>query len=308
MQKAIHDPAFALYSPLSSLEPQDKGAWDVVKSEGIARVVAIFASVFAAVDALVHFLAGTYKGISLLTRKVCCLDYSSFNTSDIYAHFQRASWFVLVTIIGSAVSVILPSAFSPSSIAHCSMREAVFSSADQAKPVIATDSLSTCVGVAGYDRTHKLGFVVHFPTETEVETNGDEILKTMQNLVKGEIRSPVEIHLRGGISGLSEPCVNAIKKWVSSSAEKGCPMQIVSEKTLLIELTSMCSLALDTRNGAISSYDREKDRHAISKKKIKNQAEFDSILTEVMMQEISAGSKIKIITPLNRRSSALSAT
>lgn len=85
--------------------------WYGIQSEVIARVVAVFASVFAAADVCVHLSSGLYKGASLLGRKLCCLEASSYSSSVVRAHFRQAMKFAGLTVIGSIAGVIWPGIF-----------------------------------------------------------------------------------------------------------------------------------------------------------------------------------------------------
>lgn len=291
METMSQGPILALRTPLCSVEPHKKWlVWDAIKAGVVARVAAVFISVFAAVDASVHLLTGVYKESSLLFRNICHLTPSSYSEEEIHSHFKRAAWFSLITVIGSVVGGIHPIAFSIPPIVYCNMREAVFSQADKKRPIIATDSLATCVGVAGYDRAHKVGFVVHFPTEDEVEKHGDKILETLKGLVGEEIRPPIEIHLRGGTLDMSEPCVDAIKQWLASAEKKGCPIQIISEN--LLQTSGCSSLALDTRDGTISCYDRTRDPNGPPTRTFNN---FKDAYREAFMTALLDGSRMDII-------------
>lgn len=91
-EKIIIDPVLTLRAPLSPLEPVGLRAqvWQGIQSEVVARVVAVFASLFAAADALVHVWAGCAKGM------------------EGYAHFKQAAWFVGFAIVGSIGGIIWP--------------------------------------------------------------------------------------------------------------------------------------------------------------------------------------------------------
>lgn len=112
-EKAVIDPILTKRAPLPPLEPFEvqrwtATVWQAIESEVVARVVAVFTSVFAAVDTLVHLLTGVYKGVGLLSRNICCLSYRS---SEVYAHFRQAAWFALLTVVGSLAGVVWPGIF-----------------------------------------------------------------------------------------------------------------------------------------------------------------------------------------------------
>ena len=111
-EKVVIDPILTLRAPLSPLESGRTVSWKAkvwqgIQSEVIARVVAVFISVFAAVDTLIHFETGIYKG-------VCLLAGISYNKSAVYAHFQQTIWFAELTVLGSIVGVVWPGVFK-----HC---------------------------------------------------------------------------------------------------------------------------------------------------------------------------------------------
>lgn len=115
-EKAVIDPILTLRAPLPPLVPpleSDQTAswtatvWQGIQSELVARVVAVFTSVFAAADALIHLATGMYKGI-------CLLAGANYNKSIVYGHFRQAAWFAVLTVAGSIAGVIWPGVFK-----HC---------------------------------------------------------------------------------------------------------------------------------------------------------------------------------------------
>ncbi len=189
----------------------------------------------------------------------------------------------------------------PNVIATCSVSEAAFSSADNRKPIVATDGLATCIGVAAYDRTNKQGFVVHFARDDEVVESGNQLIETLLKSAEKPIETPVEVHLRGGIAGLSVPLAEEIERWVESAAKKGCPMKIVSSEILLHGLfndqgmPNLDSLSLDTRDGSVSSYDREKNPYAEPRKQIQNAKEADELFSDALVRCIQRKPEITIV-------------
>ena len=73
----------------------------VIKSEVITRVIALFTSVFAAADTLIHLGIGLGKG-------ACCLAKKDYTKEQVYEQFKVAGTFALVTILGSIICVIAP--------------------------------------------------------------------------------------------------------------------------------------------------------------------------------------------------------
>lgn len=111
-EKTVIDPILTLRAPLPPLEPDQTAGWTAtiwqgIQSELVSRVVAVFTSVFAAADALIHLATGMYKGI-------CLLAGASNNKSVVYGHFRQAAWFTVLTVAGSIAGVIWPGVFK-----HC---------------------------------------------------------------------------------------------------------------------------------------------------------------------------------------------
>lgn len=186
-------------------------------------------------------------------------------------------------------------------IVECHVNEAVFTHALDRKPIAATDSLATCVGVAGYDSENKFGFVFHIATEAEFETSKEMLTEKIMQMSKKTIITPIEIHIRGGIAGLSEPLVEAIEKWVQSASEEGCPMVVISKdvlgKGLLDQLgkPNTMNLSLDTRNGEVSIYDSSTNPYAKQKIEINNEQEFDNVLSRIFTESAIKKPEIKVV-------------
>lgn len=188
----------------------------------------------------------------------------------------------------------------PNVIVDCGVAEAAFSHAEDRKPIIATDALATCVGIAGYDADNQMGFVVHFSGEKEVEVSGEQLVKQMKQMQKQPITQPLQVHLRGGIKNLSEPLLEAINKWLESF---GCLIQIVSREVLTEGLLDekgyphAMSLSLDTRTGQVSTYDSSTNLYAKPKKEIKSEEEAEKLVFDLFIQTAISKPKIRIIYP-----------
>lgn len=180
----------------------------------------------------------------------------------------------------------------PNLIAECGVSEASFSNALDRKPIVATDSLATCVGVAGYDKDNKYGFVIHFAHPGEIDESGRMLCDKIRALNPKE---PIQIHLRGGIKGQSESLVLKIEQWIELCNKSSCPMEIVSKevctKDLLNEqgFANGMSLSLDTRDGTISEYDadanpfsKSQDRRAANRKRNPDDLFYDILMTTAL--------------------------
>ena len=170
--------------------------------------------------------------------------------------FFKQSFAELISSIAETVSHQLPD-----SIREAGVSEAVFSHEGDSRYTLATDSLATCIGVAGYDPVNRFGFVVHFADECEVEKSGALLMGRVHTYREQNGDAPLFIHLRGGIQGMSEPLLAKIKQWLNSSA---LPTIIASENTLQSPIAPgiglpkiPASIKLDVRTGTCETYAAE---------------------------------------------------
>lgn len=188
----------------------------------------------------------------------------------------------------------------PNIIADCGVNEAVFTHALDEKPIVATESLATCVGIAGYGSENKSGFVIHIATEIDLEASKEMLTEKIMQMSKN-LTNPIQLHLRGGIARLSEPLVEAIEKWVQSASEKGCQMVVISKEVLTKGLLSSSgipntmSLSLDTRNGVLSNYDSSTNLYAKQKNQINNAKELDNVFMRVFTESALKKPGINIV-------------
>jgi hypothetical protein len=138
-------------------------------------------------------------------------------------------------------------------IAEALQSELAITTADDARPIVATYGCGPCVAVGGYDPTNKIAFVVHFANAGEVRKSGGLIFYNISKLVKTPISSPIQLHLRGGHEGQSEATVEAIKLWMRQRRED-LPMEIASEDILTSGMGMGESLSIDSRTGEVSEY------------------------------------------------------
>jgi hypothetical protein len=155
----------------------------------------------------------------------------------------------------------------PNLIREAGLSEAVFSHKGDCRPILVTDSLATCIGVAGYDPINQFGFVVHFTIENEIDASGTLPLDHIRRYREQNTNAPLLIHLRGGIKGLSEPLLLKVKEWLASS---NFMVIIASEDTLQPSMTSpKCpgSIKLDVQTGTCETYDPTTNLYSQVKKK-----------------------------------------
>ena len=105
-EKVVIDPILTLRAPLAPLEPDQTVGWTAkiwqsIESELVARIVAVFTSVFAAADALIHLATGMYKGIRLLAD-------ANFTKLVADGYVRQVAWFIMLTVVGSVAGVIWP--------------------------------------------------------------------------------------------------------------------------------------------------------------------------------------------------------
>jgi hypothetical protein len=111
-ERAIVNPILYLRAspvndPDSRCETRKK-IWHVVESELIARVIAVFTSVVAASDGVVHLASGVYKAGRLLLGRCRILTPASCNGAEVRAHFREAAFFTAIAVVGSVASTIWP--------------------------------------------------------------------------------------------------------------------------------------------------------------------------------------------------------
>ncbi len=198
--------------------------------------------------------------------------------------------------------VIAASQLPPNHIAEGGVCEAVFSNSFDKKPIVATDSLATCVGVAGYHSQYNFGFVIHFATEQDLEASKLILIEKITAMSPATLTTPIELHLRGGIKGMSEPLVESIENWVS---ENKAILQIKSKEVLQpfvdkLGFPSQMSVSIDTRNGQISKYDCTKNIYSKQKKEIVSTKELDTLFTQVLLKK--SGIEVIYYKPCSKES------
>ncbi|MBU6384059.1 MAG: hypothetical protein KGQ49_00185 [Verrucomicrobia bacterium] len=143
-------------------------------------------------------------------------------------------------------------------IAEALQSELVITTANNAKPIVATYGCGSCVAVGGWDPTNKIAFVVQFANTSEVIESGGLIFAGILELAKKPIRSPIQLHLRGGLKGQSEDIVAAITLWMRMRED--LPMKIVSDNILTSSMDKCGqSLLIDSRSGQVSKYSPMED-------------------------------------------------
>ena len=99
----------------------------------------------------------------------------------------------LLQILSPMIEEVLKS--PPITIVDCGVNEAAFTHAKDPRPIAATDSLATCIGIAGYVRENKNGFVFHIATESELKASKEMLFEKIMEMSRV---NPIELHLSGG--------------------------------------------------------------------------------------------------------------
>jgi hypothetical protein len=201
------------------------------------------------------------------------------------------------TKLSDVISTVAETAGNqPDLIREASVSEAVFSHKGSDRPILATDSLATCIGVAGYDPVNQFGFVVHFTWEDEVKASGDMLLNRIRAYREQKINAPLLVNLRGGIKGMSEPLLSKVKEWLTSN-DLNCI--IASEDTLQPSIISVPgSLKLDVRTGTCETYDSSSNPLSKNEKidiKELNEDSMDKLIVKLFIEVASKKPEIKIV-------------
>lgn len=137
------------------------------------------------------------------------------------------------------------------------MGEAVFGSAKDPSPVLATEGLRSCIGFAGWDSVQKIGFLVHFGGPSQVTDFYQRGFKILAELSKGGCCT-FSCVLKGGSQKTytSGEIIAEIKKGLRSSPD--ISLEIVAEE-VPSKGYELKSLSLDTRDGTFGGYDSSED-------------------------------------------------
>jgi hypothetical protein len=105
-QRCIVNPILYMRADLNSDTPPSIGKkiYHSIEKEAFARINGVFTSVFAAMDAFIHFSTGCYKGTRLLLGIK-----STYNKTEVARHFRRAVFYSVIALVGSIAATIWPS-------------------------------------------------------------------------------------------------------------------------------------------------------------------------------------------------------
>lgn len=215
------------------------------------------------------------------------------NLSDLkIQEFIKTQFFSIISSIVETVENQIPDL-----IQEVGLSQAAFTRKDDYHPILGTESLATCIGVAGYDPTNKFGFVVHFTNEEEVKVSGAMLVDRIHAYKKQYPNAPLLIHLRGGIKGMSEPLLETVKKWLTSAQLTSI---IASEDTLQPPIFQgigipkvPASIKLDVRTGTCETYDSLLNPY--SNKKNRNVSDFTHLMTDIFVEVATKKPEIRII-------------
>lgn len=218
----------------------------------------------------------------------------SFDSSDLKVkEFTKTQFSSLISSVVETMDSQVPDL-----IREAGLSEAVFSHKGDYRPILVTDSLATCIGVAGYDPINQFGFVVHFTDEREVEASGAMLLDRLHAYREQNTSAPLLVHLRGGIKRMSEPLLAKIKEWLTSNDLKSI---IASEDTLHTPIflgTGIPefpgSIKLDVRTGTCETYDPMINPYSKERKKDESELD-DNVMAKLIFQVATKKPEIRIV-------------
>lgn len=121
-------------------------------------------------------------------------------------------------------------------------------------PILGTDGLGPCIGVAGWDPNKKIGFLAHFHSEEQIQKCFNKIFSALKSCLNSSEKSYFEVAIVGGendIDASYDDRHDMIKAELLKDEEIKC--RVVYEDIARTG-DSTRSLLIDTRNGIISSY------------------------------------------------------
>lgn len=111
-ERFIINPVLYMRAPLryaTDSPPSMMGKiWHVLEAELGARATAIFTSVFAAADALIHLGTGFYKLAYLELQKRYEIKPESWNDAEVKDHFEAVGFYTGMALVGSIICGIWP--------------------------------------------------------------------------------------------------------------------------------------------------------------------------------------------------------
>jgi hypothetical protein len=129
-----------------------------------------------------------------------------------------------------------------------SQREFGITTANDPKPILATDCISSCVAFCGWSQKHKVGFLTHYDGLTELNESFGSLLYWISQSVQ-DLPTEFDVRLIQGDWSRKE-IINFLKARLNMRAD--IAMKLVEED---IGGAMSKSIALDTRTGQTYSYD-----------------------------------------------------
>ncbi len=120
-------------------------------------------------------------------------------------------------------------------------REGAITSGQDEKYVLATYALKVCIGVLGYNREEKLGFLMHADVLTDIKQS---IIDFDSIIAQGSRDRSLDFEIY--LFGLRDATIEKV--------ESVFPLQIESRKYSVVKKDHQSSCALDTKTGQIGCY------------------------------------------------------
>lgn len=133
--------------------------------------------------------------------------------------------------------------------------EAAFTCSTDPNPIIATDALFSNVAIFGLEPVQKIAFGCQFHDAEHIQKCFNKIVEKLKELVDEKTAKFAAVII-GGEIGKSEDMVICARAEIAKSSIK---MNIVFESVLKKETDAPMSLTMDTRDGAVSTYDEHKN-------------------------------------------------
>lgn len=126
--------------------------------------------------------------------------------------------------------------------------------AQDPKPILVTYGLLNCVGLVGFNENQRIGFVMHYQDNTDVDKAFGVLLYNLSRLTKGQQRT-FKVRIAGGLSGMSEKLVSKLKAKLQVPIRDDIRFEIKAENVLGHVLEGR-NIGIDTRTGGfIESYE-----------------------------------------------------
>jgi len=141
-----------------------------------------------------------------------------------------------------------------SEIIEVSQHEQAITNAEDKKPILATYGLAPCISFSGWSPRHRIGFMTHYDSKTELESSFEILLKNISEQLHWQ-STEFETRIIGGYNynNNSQETINFIKSKLN--ARPNITMKLVEERIFTREVESVL---LDTITGYVGVYNPKK--------------------------------------------------